>query len=163
MAYRMSRDKMLMDVASVVSERGTCSRLQVGVVISRDGRIIVTGYNGAPAGIKHCEHECTCPDEWWENWASKVEAHRLGCPAAEPCTVSSHAEQNAIAFAAKHGLALDQSELHVTHGPCLACARSIINAGIQKVTYVEEFRDNSGVDLLRLAGVEVVDEGLGRR
>ena len=158
MAYRMSRDMMLMDVASVVSERGTCSRLQVGVVISRDGRIIVTGYNGAPAGIKHCEHECDClpPEGDWTK-------HQEGCASLQPCTVSSHAEQNAIAFAAKHGLALDQSELHVTHGPCLACARSIINAGIQKVTYVEEFRDTSGTDLLRLAGVEVVDEGLGRR
>lgn len=158
MAYRMSRDKMLMDVASVVSERGTCSRLQVGVVISRDGRIIVTGYNGAPAGIEHCRHECDClpPEGDWTK-------HQDSCASLQPCTVSSHAEQNAIAFAAKHGLALDQSELHVTHGPCLACARSIINAGIQKVTYVEEFRDNSGVDLLRLAGVEVVDEGLGRR
>lgn len=162
MAYRMSRDKMLMDVASVVSERGTCSRLQVGVVISRDGRIIVTGYNGAPAGIEHCDHICDCFHVMPKSW-TELTSHDPECKSLQPCTVSSHAEQNAIAFAAKHGLALDQSELHVTHGPCLACARSIINAGIQKVTYVEEFRDSSGVDLLRLAGVEVVDEGLGRR
>lgn len=153
---------MLMDVASVVSERGTCSRLQVGVVISRDGRIIVTGYNGAPAGVEHCSHECDC-GQVERSKLMGVGFCRTDCASQQPCTVSSHAEQNAIAFAAKHGLALDQSELHVTHGPCLACARSIINAGIQKVTYVEEFRDSSGVDLLRLAGVEVVDEGLGRR
>jgi dCMP deaminase len=155
----MSRDKMLMDVASVVSERGTCSRLQVGVVISRDGRIIVTGYNGAPAGIDHCNHTCDCGFPGNPNMPN----HTEDCAKRQPCTVSSHAEQNAIAFAAKHGLALDQSELHVTHGPCLACARSIINAGIRKVTYVEEFRDSLGVKLLHRAGVEVVDEGLGRR
>lgn len=156
-AYRMSRDKMLMDVASVVSERGTCSRLQVGAVFSRDGRIIVTGYNGAPAGIEHCDHVCDCPITL-RDWTK----HDAQCKSLQPCTVSSHAEQNAIAFAAKHGVALDQSELHVTHGPCLACARSIINAGIRRVTYIEKFRDNSGVELLHQAGVGVVDEGLGR-
>lgn len=150
----MSRDKMLRDVASVVAKRGTCSRLQVGVVISRDGRIIVTGYNGAPAGIQHCNHICDClpPEGDWTR-------HQNSCASLQPCTISSHAEQNAIAFAAKHGLALDQSELYVTHGPCLACARSIINAGIRSVSYMREFRDISGIELLRQAGVGVIDYG----
>src|SRR5690606_31450058 len=53
---RISRDDMLMEIAQVVAQRGTCTRLQVGAVISRDGRIITTGYNGAPSGLPHCDH-----------------------------------------------------------------------------------------------------------
>lgn len=158
MADRMSRDKMLMDIASVVSERGTCSRLQVGAVFSRDGRIIVTGYNGAPAGLPHCDHQCNCFDE-----SDHGRGHSSDCNSQQPCTTAEHAEQNGIAFAAKHGLALDQSELHVTHSPCLACARSIINAGVKRVTFVEYYRSAEGLVMLAQAGVEVVAESLGTR
>lgn len=133
---RMSRDQMLMEIAEVVSNRGTCSRLQVGAVISRDGRPIVTGYNGAPAGLPHCTH--TPFDEGG-------------------CTHAEHAERNAVAFAARYGLALEGSELHCTHMPCLNCARMIINAGIVRVVYDERYRRTEGVELLREVGIEVVD------
>lgn len=133
---RMSRDQMLMEIAEVVSNRGTCDRLQVGAVISRDGRPIVTGYNGAPAGLPHCFH---APGE------------------TEGCTWAEHAERNAIAFAARYGLALEGSELHCTHMPCLTCARTIINAGIVRVVYDEKYRKTEGVELLQRVGIEVVD------
>lgn len=182
---RISRDQMLMEIAEVVSNRGTCSRLQVGAVISRDGRPIVTGYNGAPAGLPHCIHdEYIVPREngVWPNWL--IDYWRMLDPGqvSEPpagtriyrdnthlvmfqgsnvpspgCTNAEHAERNAIAFAARYGLALEGSELHCTHMPCLTCARTIINAGIVRVVYDERYRKTEGVELLRQVGIEVVD------
>ena len=170
---RISRDEMLMEMAETVAKRGTCSRLRVGCVVSRDGRVISTGYNGAPAGIPHCDHSKEPPlrvvagpkltQDELESFV--VESRMLPgriMQIPEPhisigCTVASHAEQNAIAYAAKHGLALDQSELHVTHAPCLSCARSIINAGIVKVTFATPYRLTEGVDLLRQAKIVVID------
>ncbi len=69
---RITRDEMLMEVAHVVAKRGTCSRLQVGAVFALEGRILVTGYNGAPRGMDHCTHESYT---WWykADWASDPE------------------------------------------------------------------------------------------
>lgn len=133
---RISRDEMLIAMAKVVAFRGTCSRLHVGAVASRDGRVISTGYNGAPAGLPHCVHAI---DE------------KGGCEIAE------HAERNAIAFAARYGLALENGELHVTHSPCLNCARMIINSGITRVVYEFAYRIPDGVELLKQASIQVVD------
>lgn len=144
---RISREDMLMGVASIQAYRGTCSRLQVGAVFSRDGRIISTGYNGAPVGIEHCDHSCDCT----------VKVCLPSCKSSEPCLVAEHAERNAIAFAARHGLALEGSALHVTHAPCLSCARSIINSGAVSVTFLEPYRIADGVELLRKSGIRVID------
>lgn len=131
MSERISRDDMLMGIAEVTARRGTCSRLQVGVVFSRDGRILVNGYNGAPAGLPHCNH--TSLDD--------------------RCTNAEHAERNAVAFAAKHGLGLGRAEVHCTHAPCLDCARALINVGIISLTYLHEYRLTEGIDLLRSVGI----------
>ena len=129
---RPGRESLLMDTARLWAARSTCSRLQVGCVISRDGRILVQGYNGAPSGLPHCdgEHE---PEE---------------CRAV-------HAEQGAIAHAARNGVALQGATLHVTNMPCLSCARSIINSGITVVVYDEPYRLRDGVDLLKAAGIAI--------
>lgn len=148
---RISREEMLMGVAQVIAQRGTCSRLQVGAVFSRDGRIISTGYNGVPSGLPHCNHDCNCPAADWNNTD-----HLSDCPAVAPCEDAEHAERNGIAFAARHGLALEGSELHCTHAPCAPCARSIINAGITKVTFETPYRLTQGVELLVAAGLTVV-------
>jgi len=132
---------MLMEVALVVAKRGTCSRLQVGAVISRDGRIITTGYNGAPSGLPHCDH-------------------RFDGPEAGGCEIAEHAERNAVAFAAKYGLALDNAEVHCTHAPCLACSRTLVNSGITRVSYAIPYRLTAGVELLETAGVEVLQLSL---
>lgn len=159
---RLTRNEMLMSMASVVAQRGTCSRLQVGAVISRDGRIIATGYNGAPAGLPHCNHEldgAIIGRRISDRDGLLGEPIRLGSRSEVTtggCTWAVHAEQNAIAFAARHGLALDRGELHVTHAPCASCARSIINAGIQRVTYTTPYRLTEGVDLLHQAGINVL-------
>lgn len=128
-----------MATAYLWAERGTCERLKVGCVISREGRILVQGYNGAPPGLPHCPGDKNFFD--------------VHLP--EDC-LAVHAEQNAIAWAARNGVALEGASLHVTHMPCLACARSIITAGISSVMYADRYRDEAGFELLREAGLNVV-------
>lgn len=162
---RASRNSNLLDVARVISQRGTCSRARVGSVIARDGRIIATGYNGAPAGMPHCDHTADEPlgvvlgentkfSEVFPQIPGRI-MQLPDQPMTSGCTISEHAERNAIAYAARYGLSTDQSTLYCTHGPCLECARMIINAGIISVFYEIPYRLTAGVELLELAGVEV--------
>lgn len=157
---RPSRDDVLMKQAQIVAERSTCIRAQVGVVIAHDSRVVSQGYNGAPAKMPHCDHTCTCSNEFVE--ATDLSPpfslsldHDLKCPHRLPCTISVHAEANAIAFAAKHGVATAGAHLYTTLGPCVPCAQLIINAGIMRVAYLTAYRDRKGIDLLRTAGVGV--------
>lgn len=129
---RIDRHEMMMRVAEVTALRGTCSRLQVGAVIARDGRSISTGYNGNVANVSHCKHI----DD-------------------TPCKTAMHAECNAIAYAARNGVATSDAYLYTTHMPCFDCARLIINAGITKVFYRVPYRITFGVELLQRAGIEV--------
>lgn len=137
MNERPTRDHALMATARVWARRSTCSRAQVGCVISVDGRILVQGYNGAPAGMPHCTHT-----------------------ADAPCTIAVHAEANAVAFAAKHGVKLSGAELHSTLAPCTNCAMLIINAGIRRVVYRQPHRDMNGITLLREALISVNYSGM---
>lgn len=134
MLKRISRDELLGNIAQLVAKRSTCQRASVGAVLARDGRIVSIGYNGAPAGLPHCDH-INSDDE--------------------PCTKTVHAEANAIAFAAKNGVATDDTTLFCTHSPCNDCAKLIINAGICRVVYWEEYRLCHPVALLQEAGVRV--------
>lgn len=156
---RPMRDQVLMQIARLFALRGTCSRAQVGVVIAQDGRILVTGYNGAPRGMPHCDHACDCefdnPDDVQEQ--KDVVGHQRSCASRAPCTVSVHAEANAIAFAAMYGVRLTNSEMYSTYTPCLACAQLIINCGIQRVHCMNPYRDRSGLELLIRAGLQVRD------
>lgn len=151
---RIDRDTALMGTAFVWANRSTCSRLHVGAVISREGRILVQGYNGAPAGLPHCNHECTCP-EGYPYQKEGDEVHRMGCPVPEPCLTAEHAERNAIAWAARNGVRLEGGTLHVTDAPCYNCAMSVVNAGLIEVVYVRPYRLTHGVDLLITASIRV--------
>jgi dCMP deaminase len=82
--------------------------------------------------------------------------HINGCPFPLPCTRAIHAEANAIIHAAKYGVGVDGAELHTTRMPCLNCAGMILNAGIKRVVYYEDHREESGLRLLQQAGLEVV-------
>jgi dCMP deaminase len=128
---RPSRDDMLMEMAVVVSKRSTCNRLAVGAVVSRGGRVLSTGYNGPASGLPHCQHDKD-----------------------EPCEMAIHAEVNALAWAARFGVATLYADLHITHMPCLKCAQFIINAGISRVVYAIPYRLRSGVELLDKAHVD---------
>lgn len=132
---RPTETELLLDIAAQVARRSTCSRLAVGAVLARDGRILSTGRNGAPSGLPHCDHT--------------LDSH-------SPCTTSVHAEVNAIAFAARHGASSDGATLYLTHAPCVACAGIIINSGVASVVYSQPYRDDSGCNRLALGGVECV-------
>ena len=135
---RPPREETFMEIANVLAERSTCIRAQVGVVIVKDNRIISTGYCGSPKGMPHCVDVGCLPGLVGE------------------CIRTVHGEANAIAFAAKHGVALEGSTLYTTLAPCFTCAKLIINAGIVSVIYGEPYRDASGVDILRERKVNVV-------
>lgn len=151
---RPSRDLTLLKTAWVWADRGTCSRAHVGCVISKDGRILVQGYNGTPSGMGHCNHDCTC------NFSNPVyqppEAHSADCPFTAPCRLAVHAEANAIAYAAKVGVRLEGAELHTTRVPCTNCAMLLVNTGIVRVVWDERHRDMGGLKLLQRARVECI-------
>lgn len=146
---RTQRELMLMRTADLWAEKGTCSRLQVGAVFAREGRILVQGYNGAPAGLPHCDHSCDCALPPYRD----RDHHLPNCNSLQPCERAVHAEQNGIAWAAREGVGLKGAEVYCTHEPCINCARSIINAGINRVFYREPYRLHDGLLLLQEAGV----------
>jgi dCMP deaminase len=143
-------DVYFMDIAHVVKTRSNCSRRNVAAVIVKDRRIISTGYNGAPRGVRNCD-EGGCP-----RCASSVPSGSgLG-----DC-ICSHAEENAITQAAYHGISTKDASIYVTLSPCLMCAKMIVNAGIREVVYDEEYSvteqtkallAEAGVRLRRLVG-----------
>lgn len=143
---------MLMSVAAVYAERSTCSRAAVGSLIVRDGRIMSTGYNGTPSGMPHCEHPCTCelPTD------RRYDCPRHGTAPKYRCKATVHAEANAIVFAARHGVATEGASLYTTMAPCVECSKLIVNAGIRHVICGEQYVDNAGIELLALAGVDVI-------
>jgi dCMP deaminase len=128
---------MLLRMAEISSMRGTCNRKQVGAIIARDTRVISSGYVGSPPGTPHC-----------------LDAGCIIGPEGG-CIRTQHAEANAIAFAAKKGIATEGSTLYVTLSPCIACAKLIIAAGIIQVVYITKYRDESGLNYLEAGGVRV--------
>ncbi len=132
---RISREDMLMQIAWVIAQRSTCNRAHVGAVIAQDGRIVSTGYAGAPAGLPHCSEEI--------------------CNLESPCTRTVHAEAGAISYSARSGIRLGGGSLYCTHCPSLDCAKLIINAGIKKVTYDIPYRKTEGLLLLGAVGITV--------
>lgn len=138
---RITRDQMLYDIVQVIARRGTCSRLQVGALVHRAGRILVTGYNGTAAGLDHCFHPEGNTD---------------------PCTKAVHAEANCIAWAARYGLSLGGSEMITTHSPCRDCVKLIINSGIMGIQFGEFFRDTSPLKDLHTLGLYTNCYGLSR-
>jgi len=130
---RPSRDFINLEIAKLIASRGACGRMKVGCVITKDGRIISTGYNGPLPSEDLCY------------------AH---CNVSQPCDHAIHAEQNAIAFAASEGINLFGATLYCTHGPCLTCARLIVQVGIFRVIYLEPYRSSHGIITLRKANIE---------
>ena len=142
---RPTIDEYFMNIAKVVATRSTCLRHHVGAVIVRDKRIISTGYNGSPKGLKHClDIGCIRDQESIES-GTKVEICR-----------AIHAEQNAIIQAALHGTSTEGATLYCTHQPCIICAKMIINAGIIKVIYGEDYPDKAAIELFNEANIEVI-------
>lgn len=155
MASRKTRSDWFLDLAELVAERGTCPRASVGALIIQGGRIVSMGYNGSPPGLPHCT-EVGCEQEVLKSVAFIGTNEKLhGDVAVEGCVRTVHAEANAIAFAARQGVATEGAQLYCTHGPCYGCAKLIISAGIWKVTFATPYRDTRGEELLRQAKVGV--------
>ena len=126
-------DQRYLEMAEIWARNSYCKRRQVGAILVKDRMIISDGYNGTPSGFEN-----QCEDE---------------SGAAKPYVL--HAEANAITKVAKSGNNSLGATLFVTAAPCLECAKLIIQAGIQRVVYKDEYRLTDGIDLLRRAGIEV--------
>ena len=115
------------------------------ILLSKDKRILATGYNGAPSGLRHCE-EVGCLRETTS--VPSGERHEL-------CR-GLHAEQNAIIQAAYHGVSLKDASIFCTNLPCSICAKMIINAGIDKIYYCSGYADELSKDMLQEAHIELI-------
>lgn len=156
MTERPTIDDVLMQIAHLWETRSTCSRNHVGALIARDGRTIGTGYNGAPSGMEHCNHTGLRLDGSviMQRRVSPVPMLDQG-PMDRGCRLAIHAEANAIAYAARHGVSLEDATIYSTLSPCYECSKLIIAAGLQRVVYNRSYRDPAGIDLLRMAGLTV--------
>jgi len=125
---RPTWDRYFMDIAHVVARRGNCVRRQVAAVIVKDRRIISTGYNGTPRGVKNC----------FEGGCARCAGDTPSGRGLDEC-ICSHAEENAITQAAYHGTAVKDASIYVTLSPCLTCAKMIVNAGISEVIYEKDY------------------------
>jgi dCMP deaminase len=142
---RPAWDDYFLDIVSLVAKRSTCLRRQVGAALVRDRRILSSGYNGAPSGLRHCL-EIGCLRE--RNNVPSGERHEL-------CR-GLHAEQNAIIQAALHGVSVKGATLYCTNHPCTICAKMIINAGIVRIVVGGDYRDPLAEEMLAEAAIEVI-------
>ena len=142
---RPSWDTYFMNITTLVAQRTTCTRRAVGAIIVKDKRILSTGYNGAPTGIRHCL-EVGCLRESLQ--VPSGERHEL-------CR-GIHAEQNAIIQAAYHGVSVKDAVLYCTNQPCAICAKMIINAGIKKIYYQSGYTDALAQEMLTEAGIDLI-------
>ena len=141
-------DHRFMEMTDTISGWASCyqKNRKMGAVIVRDKRILTTGYNGAPQGIKPCVERGECL------------RRKLGIPSgtrAEVC-YAVHAEQNALIQAARMGVSVYGATMYVTYSPCIICARLLINAGIVRVIYRYDYTDEFSREILKEAGVELI-------
>jgi dCMP deaminase len=141
-ADRPSWDEYFMGICEQVAGRSTCKRRHVGAVVVRDRRILATGYNGTPAGLRHCDEVGCLREQMGIESGSNHELCR-----------GIHAEQNAVIQAAKYGIAIDGSTLYTSHQPCVLCAKILINAGISEVVYRFPYPDELARSMMEEAGV----------
>lgn len=127
----------LVEIVKVYEKRSTCVKAHVACVLAKEGRIVSVGYNGAPSGLPHCSE--------------------IGCGDSDSCTNSIHAEQNAIAYAAKEGISTNGTSAICSYSPCLNCAKLLINAGITEFIYLNKYRNEEGIDLLEKCGIKCYD------
>ena len=125
-----------MNIANMVSSRSTCLRRRVGSVIVKGKQIVSTGYNGAPQGMPHC---------------LDIGCARENVPSGERSEIcrGAHAEQNAINFSARYGISIEGATVYTTHLPCSWCSKSIVNAGIKKVVYLNDYPDPQSKEILK--------------
>lgn len=136
------------DLLAVYEKRSTCARLSVAAVLMRDGRPVASGWNGVPPGAKHC-----C-----DKFADFSEVDMQTLHGHFSMHNEIHAETNAIGFAARNGIATEDTDMFVTYSPCLPCAKQIHAAGIRHVYYSKKYdRDPDGPTFLHKHGILTTD------
>lgn len=130
---QLELDKRYLQMAEIWAKNSYCKRRQVGAILVKEKMIISDGYNGTPEGFENI-----CEDE-----NNRTKPYVL------------HAEANAITKVAKSNNSSEGSTLYVTSSPCMECAKLIIQAGIKRVVYSDNYTTNDGIDLLKRAGIEV--------
>ncbi|HNW91516.1 MAG TPA: cytidine/deoxycytidylate deaminase family protein [bacterium] len=148
-ARRPTWDEYFLTIAELVASRSSCGRRKVGAVLVRDQRILATGYNGAPRGVRHCS-EAGCIREKFN--VPSGERHEL-------CR-GLHAEQNALIQAAVYGTPLAEITVYCTTQPCVLCAKMLINAGVRRIVYRGSYPDALSLELLREAKVALEQHNL---
>ena len=150
-ASRMSWDEYFMSIAYLTSKRSTCLRRSVGAIIVKDRHICASGYNGAPSGMDHCL-DIGCLRE------------KMNIPSGKNHEICRgvHAEQNAILQAAMHGINIKDSVLYCTTHPCTQCAKMIINVGIRKIYYCENYVDQLAKKIFDQSTVNIEQIDLNR-
>jgi dCMP deaminase len=141
---RPSWDEYFMEMAHLVAKRSTCLRRRVGAVLVKDKRILATGYNGAPSGLKHCI-EIGCMRQ------------KLNIPSGqrhELCR-ALHAEQNALIQSSLYGISVKGATLYSTTQPCAICAKMLINAGIKEIVMTQGYPDKMSMDFLKQAKIKI--------
>ncbi|MBI4981825.1 MAG: cytidine/deoxycytidylate deaminase family protein [Candidatus Omnitrophica bacterium] len=141
---RPTWDEYFLEVAHLVAKRVTCLRRSVGAVLVKDKKILATGYNGAPSGLRHC-FDTGCIRE------------KLKIPSGERHELCRglHAEQNVILQAALYGISTRDSTLYITNQPCVICAKMLINAGIKEVVISDGYPDKMAMEFLKEAKIKV--------
>jgi dCMP deaminase len=150
---RPSWDEYFSRIAVEVSKRSTCLRRHVGAILVLDKRILATGYNGAPRGLRHCL-EAGCLRE--KQRVPSGQRHEL-------CR-GLHAEMNVLIQAASHGIRVEGATLYSTSFPCSLCAKMMINGGIRRIVAQSDYADPLAKELLREAKIktEIFDEKRSR-
>jgi dCMP deaminase len=141
---RPSWNEYFLEVATLVAKRSTCLRRKVGAVLVKDKRILATGYNGAPSGLKHClDIGCL--------------RGRLKIPSGERQELCRglHAEQNALIQASLHGISVKESTFYVTNQPCAICAKMLINGGIKEIVICGGYPDKLARKFLKEAKIKI--------
>lgn len=143
---RPSREEYYMAISQLASLRSTCLSRKVGAVIVKEDNPISFGYNGPARGMDHCADLGGCIRRNKEDYQSGKYLEL--CPA-------SHAEQNAIAFAARHGISTVGATIYVNTFPCKDCMNSIINSGIKKVVYNSDYNSDLSLQIAQKCGIEI--------
>lgn len=156
-----NKDAFFIQMATLVSEQSSCCRVKVGSVLVRDTRVISIGYNGTPKAQIHCED--FFKKLYKQKYSKKyknLEAYKKSQTFFDEhgqwsIKYELHAEQNAISFAAKHGIRTEDADLYITLAPCVSCAKTIIASGIKRVFYKEPYdRSQDGLDFLKNNGIK---------
>lgn len=143
MSNRKNWNEYFMEITQLVASRSTCDRAWVGcLLVNDDNRIVSSGYNGSVSGNPHCD----------DAGHTMRDGH---------CIATIHAEINALLYCAKEGISVKDSRAYVTHFPCLNCTKALIQAGIKKIYYMDDYRvDDYAITLLKRNNIEYEKMGI---